>query len=188
MRARLENTAKKLKEELKEYLGEDVTSFEREFFNYCYNNFYRLEKGTLPAQNMDNFTSEMFLEAILDLKEEIFTKPCEYVNSSSCENFFYNVSDIFKVRPNRWGIRTDAVVWEYFLLYFNLFDISLDLTDVDYIINTAKDIVAIFKDATCNYSNSNLLVEFWNEKLSLLIKARYNLWHTEMEALVFDIQ
>lgn len=187
MRDKIMEKGKQIKEELTELIGESTEIFLRKYYGYCYKNYVEYEATTLLVEdeNLEGFSSEKILEKIIECKKEIRRIPIKYINSISCKNHFYQVSDIFKIQPNRWGRECDPIVWECFLFYFRLFDISLDLVSVEYIFNTAMDIVCFLKGSV-DKGTAESLGEFWEEHLVMLITARYNLWYTEMKALALS--
>lgn len=172
--------AEKLKTQMEEYVKEDIDLFLKDFYALCHERYYKFENEEMPS-GLDLLDAESILEALLEYKAKIYNTPVKDLKSISDKNDFWHVSDIFKMRPKRWGLYGDETLWEYLLFYFELFDVSIDLVSVEYVIENVMEIIKIYYKYAKHYEEG-VVSEFWGI-IDELCRNRYLFLCKEMDLL-----
>lgn len=171
-----------LKNQMQEYVLADIDLFLQDFYILCYNSYYLFEYDKIPT-DIDFYDSNDILNILLEFKKALSNIPIKDLKSNSCVNHFWNVSDIFNVEPKRFGLYGDEVIWNYMRLFFELFNISIDLVKVEYVIGKAREILDIYYKYAKHY-DADFISEYWNKVIDELIKVRYDCFYNEMKLLM----
>lgn len=178
------NKANELKQEISDYIIEDkLEMFLKDLYSLCYNQYYEYEKEKSP-KGIETLTSDEVLAVLIEFCDSMRHTPIKELKGYSRYNHFWYVSDIFEKRPKRYGVRGDSFIWEYFVLFFEIFELAIDCVTVEEIVDITNQILDIyFKYAKRSQYNGELMKEYWNEVLEELIQARYTMLNSEMKLL-----